>query len=79
MELLELFGMMVLLMVAVHFLGPMYANAVHRLGAWIVKAAPVWLVRLLSFRLWRTQFDVAREVDHIGLQVEDRLNKRIPR
>ena len=79
MEQVELFGTMVLLMVAVRYLGPLYANAVHRLGAWIVRRAPLPLVKLLSFRLWGTYFDMARPADQIGLQVEDRLRKRVPR
>jgi hypothetical protein len=79
MELLELFGTMVLLMVAMHFIGPLYVNGVHRLGAWIVRKAPLRLVKVLALRLWRTHWDMARQVDHIGLQTEDRLRKRTPR
>lgn len=59
--------------------GALYVAFVHWLGSRVVKASPLRLVRLLSTKLWTTHWDRARQTDRIGLQVEDRLRKRIPR
>lgn len=56
-----------------------YAAGVHRLGAWIVRHLPARYVRILSKRLWLTEYDKARDYDRIALQAEDKLNKRTAR
>ena len=60
-------------------IGVLYVNAVHRLGAWIIKHLPARYVRILSKRLYTTHWDRARPYDRIGLEAEDKLNKRIIR
>ena len=56
--------------------GILYVNAVHRLGAWIIKHLPARYVRILSKRLYITHWDKARPYDRIVLEAEDKLNKR---
>ena len=57
-------------------IGALYVNAVHRLGAWIIRRLPARYVRILSKRLYITHWDKARPYDRIGLEAEDKLNKR---
>lgn len=64
------------LFLVARYLGKWYVNGVHNLGATIIKHCQPWLVRILSFRLWTTEWDRSREVNKIGLQAEDKLNKR---
>lgn len=59
--------------------GPAYAAGVHRLGAWITRKLPPKAVRLLTKRLWRTEWDRARPRDLIALEAEDKLNKQFVR
>ncbi|TNV99959.1 hypothetical protein C5H21_02350 [Xylella fastidiosa] len=57
----------------------LYSAAVHRLGAFLVRISPRWLVRVFSIKLWTTEFDKGRAVNRIALQAEDKLNKRFDR
>lgn len=65
-----------LLFVVAPFVGRYYVGFVHWLGAKAVKWSPRWLARILSGRLWRTEWDRARDVDRIAMEREDKLNKR---
>jgi len=58
--------------------GILYVNAVHRIGALIIRHLPARYVRILSKRLYITHWDKSRPYDRIGLEAEDKLNKRFP-
>jgi len=72
----ETFWKVLLMFVVFPLVGGLYVTGVHRLGAFITRHSPRWLVRILTKKLWTTEWDRARKVNHIGLQAEDKLNKR---
>ena len=73
------FLQVVVLLVLLSAVAVAYVAGVHRLGAWIVRHLPARYVRILSKRLWRTEYDKARDYDRIALEAEDKLNKRAAR
>jgi|GEM_PF-6616167 len=76
---MEVFLQIIIALFVIPAVGILYVNAVHRLGAWIIRRLPARYVRVLSKRLYATQWDKARPYDRIGLEAEDKLNKRIIR
>lgn len=74
---MEIFWQIVIALFVFPVVGILYVNAVHRLGAWIIRCLPARCVRILSKRLYITHWDKARPYDRIGLEAEDKLNKRI--
>jgi hypothetical protein len=65
-------------LIVIPVIGIFYVNGVHRLGAWIIRRLPARYVRVLSKRLYITHWDKSRPYDRIGLEAEDKLNKRRP-
>lgn len=76
---MEIFWQVLAAFVLFGVVGTIYCNAVHWLGAWITRRLPARLVRILSKRLWVTEYDRARAYDRIALEAEDKLNKRFVR
>lgn len=74
---METFWQVLLMFLVFPVVGLLYVKAVHWLGAVIVKHSPRWIVRIISKKLWTTEWDRSRPVNHIGLQAEDKLNKRV--
>lgn len=64
--------------IVIPLIGILYVGGVHRLGAWIIRHLPARYVRILSKRLYITHWDRSRPYDRIGLEAEDKLNKRFP-
>lgn len=75
---MELAFEIVLALVVSSLIGLLYVAGVHRLGAWIIRHLPPRYVRILSKRLYITHWDKSRPYDRIGLEAEDKLNKRLP-
>lgn len=73
---MEIFLQALLIFLVFPVVGIIYVNGVHRLGAWLVSKMPAKAVRILSKRLYFTDWDKARDYDRIALQAEDKLNKR---
>lgn len=76
---MEIFWQVLVMLVVLPVIGVLYVTAVHRAGAIAIKYSPRWLARILTKKLWTTEFDRGRKVNHIGLQAEDKLNKRVVR
>lgn len=68
----------VIAVIVIPLIGILYVGCVHRLGAWIIRHLPARYVRILSKRLYITHWDRSRPYDRIGLEAEDKLNKRFP-
>lgn len=73
---MEIFLQVLLVFLVFPLVGVIYVTGVHRLGAWIISKLPPGAVRVLSRRLYVTDWDKTRDYDRIALQAEDKLNKR---
>lgn len=73
---MEIFLQVLLVFLVFPLVGVIYVTGVHRLGAWIISKLPPRAVRVLSRRLYVTDWDKTRDYDRIALQAEDKLNKR---
>lgn len=57
---------LVLMFVAFPIAGVVYVQAVHLLGAWVVRKAPARVARVLGFHLYKSSWDYLRRFDFIA-------------